>query len=267
MEGFGVIKKYPLVLCILILFNIVVYSDDNILTVYYFDRMPYYGTENNEPKGIIVEISKLIFDEAGIKYKFEDLPSMRILERMKNNGNMASLGWLKNTEREKIYSFTSEPVYQDEPYCVLANSSISDKFKNNNSIEEILTNKMILGVVTGFAYGEWLNGKIIKYKPKKQEVNIGDDADKMYQMLSINRFNYMFAGFEESLYVISRNSDYKKNIVIIPISDARFGNQRYIMFNKDIDQNMLRKINGAVEKIKHDDRYKKIIARLRSGMY
>ena len=82
----------------------------------------------------------------------------------------------------------------------------------------------------------------------------------MYKLMILrNRFDYMFVGMEEGSYALKSNPEYEKKLSVIPIADAPNGNQRYIIFSKGINKNMLEKINRAIKKVKASDKYKQII--------
>ena len=247
-----------------ILFSSIILSAPT-LTIYYYDRMPYYGKFNNKVEGILVDISKMIFEEAGINYKFVYLPSKRVLENLKINGNTCALGWFKTEEREAIYSYSNDFIYQDKPYAVLVNKSKSNLFPDNPTIKNILESNLNLGVIDGYVYGTWLDDMIKKYPKSIQKIVVGSDSGVMYKMISAGRFDYMFTGLEEAKYAINTSYFYEKNITLVNIADAPKGNMRYILFSKGIDKTILSKINDAIPKVKASEEYKKIIQNIKNN--
>lgn len=238
------------------------FSDSVTLKIFYYDRLPYYGNVNGKVEGVLVDIAKEIFDEADIKYEFVYTTSIRVLENLKTSGNWCALGWFKTKEREELYIYSDDYIYQDKPYSIIINKEKLDILPKNPKIEEILRSGLVLGLVERYVYGDWLNKKIMECKPKITKTNIGNDSNLMYKLMSLrNRFDYMIAGMEEGSYVLKNNPKYEEKLSVISIADAPKGNQRYILFSKGIDKNMLEKINRAIKKVKASEKYKQIISK------
>lgn len=256
------------VLLIYLLIGSIIFSEEKSkLKVYYFDRIPFYNTENNEVDGILIKISKLVFEEAGIEYEFVNMPVKRMFEILKSPGNTCILGALMTKEREELYLYSNDYFFQDGPMNVVINKVLRSELPSFPTIKEILESNLRMGVIDGYSYGEWLDNNIVKYKINPNKINISDDSERMYKMIISNRFDYMFAGFEESLYAVKQNNEYSYNLQIVNIKDAPMGNKRYFLFSKGIDKNMLNKINNALEKVKLSNNYKEIISNIKSGTY
>ena len=251
--------KYVYILIIFLYTALNIFANPLKIKVFYYDRPPYYGNVNGKPEGVLVDIAKEIFDEAGIKYEFVDTPSIRVLETLKIPENSCALGWFKTKEREAIYTYSDDFIYQDKPYSIINNKK-RKVLSENPKIKEILESRLVLGMVERYVYGEWLNENILKFKPKTNRTNIGENSNLMYKLMILgNRFDYMFAGMEESSYAIKNNPQYRKKLSVVQIADAPNGSMRYILFSKGVDKTILEKINVAIKKVKTTDKYKQII--------
>ena len=252
--------KYVYILIIFLYIAVNTFANPLKLKVFYYDRLPYYGNVNGKVSGVMVDIAKEIFEKAGIDYEFVYSPSIRVLETLKIPENSCALGWFKTKEREDIYTYSDDFIYQDKQYSIIINKKKRKVLSEKPKIKEILQSNLVLGLVERYAYGDWLDKKIIECHTKTTRTNIGDDSNLMYKLMILgNRFDYMFAGMEESSYVIKSNSEYSKKLSVVPVADAPNGNLRYILFSKGIDKNILEKINAAIKKVKASDKYKAII--------
>ena len=230
------------------------------LTVYYYDRLPYYGNLNQRPGGMLLDIARLVFDEAGVACDFEETPAKRIPENLKARVNACSIGWFMTREREATYTFSAEPIYQDHPFCALFNQASRSRIPANPTVKNLLQGNLQLGMIEGFAYGDWLEANVAKFGPRVEKVSIGENSDNMYRMLLGGRFDYMFIGFEEATYILANNPEFSQRLGLIGVPDAPKGNLRYIMFSRGVDPGILEKVNAAIPRIRQGRRYRQIIS-------
>ena len=169
------------------------FSQEADVTIYYYERMPFFGQINTENEGIIFEITKEIFDSAHISYHFEKMPVARIFEILKkSNENTCFPGVFRNQDRENLYIFSDYPIYQDtSPHYVIRKID-EQYFDHIDTIHELLRTNKKVGLVEKYSYGIWVDDNIEKYKPNSVIVNIGDDQKNFYKMLLANRFDYFF---------------------------------------------------------------------------
>lgn len=232
------------------------------LTVYYYNRLPYYGTLNNRPGGILLDIARLVFDEAGIACEFQEAPAKRIPETLKAPGNACSIGWFMTREREAVYTFSAEYIYQDRPFCALYNLDRRSRLPADPTLKALLQANLELGMIDGFAYGDWLEANVAKYGPRVQKVSIGEDSDNLFHMLLGGRFDYMFIGLEEASYILQSHPEYDHKLGLLAVTDAPKGNLRYILFSRGVDPDLLEKVNAAIPRVRQSRRYKQMTAAL-----
>lgn len=234
-----------------------------MLTVYYFERPPFFSDDG----GFLLDISKRIFEESGIEYKFEKVPVKRIFENLKIMDNSCVIGALKTVERSLDYTYSNDYIYRDGSMRIIIRKDKSKGIGNSVSISNLLKTSMKGAVIDGYSYGEWLD-KFIRSNTKYiEKINIGNEADRMFKMIEAGRVDYTFGGLEESLYAIKKNKNYKKNIDIVEILEAPEGNERYILFNKNTDKRIIDKINYSIEKVKKNKEYLKFISEVKEGNY
>ena len=231
------------------------------LTVYYYERMPFFGDVNGQASGLLVDISRLIFDTAGVRYRLVNVPVVRFFEALKKPGNSCLIGALRNREREAIYSYSDDFIYQDQPFRVIVSKGKRGALPERPDIRQILASDLRLGLTEGYAYGDWLDGKITEHRPLLQRINIGSETGKMHKMIIAGRFDYMFSVAEEAHYVVEKSRENAENLTVVEIADAPRGNMRYLLCSKGIDSALMSKINVATGKVKAGRYYEDIINR------
>lgn len=236
------------------------YSNDPLVTVLYYDRLPFFGSIDSSNEGFILTITKMILEKANITYRFEKMPVTRIFLVLKEpNTNYCLPGVFRNSEREQLYQFSSVSIYQDtSPHYVIRKED-KQIFSNVKTIKNLLMNDMKVGLVDKYSYGTWVDENIKKYQPKSVIVNIGDDQKNFYKMLAVKRFDYFFSSVEEARYIINSNREYNDTLEIMNIDDAPEGNIRWIIFSKGFPADLLKRINDAIPLVKKSEQYKEII--------
>lgn len=228
------------------------------LTVYYYERMPFFGDSGGKPAGLLIDISRLIFDEAGINYKFVNVPVVRFFDSLKKPEDSCLIGALKTREREAIYTYADDFIYRDQPFRIIVNKTKRKALPERPTIKQILESELRLGVSEGYVYGDWLDRKLLEYRPKLQKINIGNDSKKMHKMIIGGRFDYMFAVAEEARYIVAENPEHRDNLTTVEIADAPRGNMRYLLCSKGIDSAIMQKINAAIKAIKSGRDYERL---------
>ena len=228
------------------------------LTVYYYERMPFFGDRGGQPAGLLIDISKLIFDEAGINYRFVNVPVIRFFDSLRKPGDSCLIGALRTKEREAIYAYSDDFIYRDQPFRVIVNKARRKALPERPTIRQVLESGLRLGVSDGYVYGDWLDRKIIEHPPKLQKVNIGNDSEKMHKMLIGGRFDYMFSVAEEARYIVAEDLEHSSNLTIVEIADAPRGNMRYLLCSKGLDSATLQKINAAIKTVKSTRDYERL---------
>lgn len=230
------------------------------LTVYYFERMPFFGDRNGKPAGLLIDVSRLILDEAAVPYRFVNVPVVRLFDSLRKSGNSCLAGAHKTKEREAIYTYSDDFIYRDRPFRVVVNKAKRKALPERPTIRQVLESELRLGVAEGYVYGDWLDRKIVEYQPKLQRVNIGNDSEKMHKMIIGGRFDYQFAVAEEAQYIVAEDLEHSDNLTTVEIADAPNGNMRYLLCSKGIDSATMKKINAAVRTVKASREYERLVA-------
>lgn len=230
------------------------------LTVYYFERMPFFGDRDGKAAGLLIDVSRLILNEAAVPYRFVNVPVVRLFDSLRKPGNSCVVGAHRTKERETIYAYSDDFIYRDQPFRIVVNKARRKALPERPTIRQILQSQLRLGVAESYVYGDWLDRKIVEYQPTLQRVNIGNDSEKMHKMIIGGRFDYMFAVTEEALHIVAEDQEHSDNLTTVEIADAPNGNMRYLMCSKGIDAATLKKINAAIRTVKASPAYERLTA-------
>ena len=229
------------------------------VTVYFYDRMPFFGHVGTPDEGFLLKITRLIFDDAGGPFHFEKVPLNRIFENLKKDGSYCMPGVFKTPDRQKLYIYSRHPIYQDSSPGYVIRQENEIKFSNIKTIGALLSSGMTLGLVKNYSHGTWIDENIKKRSPEKTIVNIGDDQGPFISMLLHGRFDYIFASREEASYNIRAIPDFSGKLVIRKLDDAPAGNIRWLIFSKSFPKELLGRINDSIRKTKSSNAYRAIL--------
>ena len=228
------------------------------LTVYYFERMPFFGDRDGKAAGLLIDVSRLILDEAEVPYRFVNIPVVRLFDSLRKPGNSCLAGAHRSKEREAIYAYSDDFIYRDRPFRIIVNKAKRKALPERPTIKQVLESGLRLGVTEGYVYGDWLDRKIAEHQPIVQKINIGNETEKMHKMLIAGRFDYMVAVAEEARHVVAKDQEHRSRLTTVEIADAPRGNMRYLLCSKGIDSAILQKINAAIKAVKSTRDYERL---------
>jgi polar amino acid transport system substrate-binding protein len=258
--GYRTGRSAPTLIIFALLAGAALRAQEPEVTVYYYERPPFFGQIGTEDEGIILRIARLVFEDARIPYRFEKLPVTRIFESLKRPGLHCVAGVFKTPERESLYSFSADPIYQDsEPHYVVRKAESAD-YAGLRTIGDLLASGRTLGVAESYSYGTWIDKNIASYDPPRETVNIGDDQSNFYAMLVVRRFDYFFASLEEATQLLRTNRIFSARLAVRELEDAPEGNIRWIMFSRDFPEELLARINRSIPRVKKRAEYRRIIS-------
>jgi polar amino acid transport system substrate-binding protein len=214
------------------------------IEILYFHRPPLYVEQNDkEPKGSLIDLTRDLFQSAGIDHRFVAMPSKRILDTMERGGNYCSTGWFKKANREE-YAVFSRAVYRDKPLVLLLNKDKATSMPSEPTLAQAMSSGLTLGVISGFSYGVWADEIIQRVKPKKEMVTTSQE--NLFNMLALGRCDMMLLGLEEAQWVTRNYESTFDRVVIEKIQDAPMGNLRYLIFSRQVDPMIVKKINQVI---------------------
>ena len=221
---------------------------DEPIEIMYFHRPPYYvQQEYGPPQGILVNLAREIFTRAGVEHRFVPMPSKRILDTIERGGNYCSIGWFKNSNREK-YAVYSKPIYLDKHLVLIMNREKARMFPQELPLETALKSGLYLGVMSGFSYGQWADRHIERIKPNLETINAGQK--NLLTMVAMGRCDMMLIGLEEAEWVMKNYASLAVRLEIKKLTDAPAGNLRYMIFSRQVDPKHISAIDEAIGRMK-----------------
>lgn len=218
------------------------------LTVLYYDRPPYYETVDGRAKGLLIEMTRTIFEDAGVDHVFETMPPSRILLYLKNSDqNICSVGWFKNSEREKFANF-SLPIYQNMPMVILTARHQSHLIEMHKTLKDVLSDRSLtIALIDSFSYGEYIDGLIRQLSPVTHTIS---SQQNLLPAIILNyRASFMLIAPEEIGTLLTSSGLHPKDFVSISKPDIPTGNKRYLMFSKNVPLATIERINRSIQKL------------------
>ncbi|MBU0970171.1 MAG: hypothetical protein KKC20_05965 [Proteobacteria bacterium] len=223
---------------------------DGVITIHYHERPPYYMTGPLGVYGLCADPVKRAFHQANIPFRWEKTPAKRQLDILRENRSRACLiGWFKNSEREKFARY-SHPIYQDKPFIALARAD-NPQLISNGPIEEILLNPdLVLLRKNTYSYGKLLDTMILKLGPRQRRTsaeNIG-----MLKIIHSGGADYFFISEEEATQLPVTSGLLKTDFKTIRFFNMPGGNKRYLLFSKQVENQVIDQINWAIKDYEND---------------
>ncbi|RQD60704.1 substrate-binding periplasmic protein [Desulfonatronovibrio magnus] len=121
-------------------------SQDNVVLAY-VDFPPYEYMENNEARGILVEIVRTVFDRADINLELVYYPFNRAYQEAMQGSIAGIFNFYKTPQRLEHFDF-SDPVILNPLYLFVRQES---ELSFNGAIEDL--SGLNVGVMSGYTYG------------------------------------------------------------------------------------------------------------------
>ncbi len=223
-------------------------AQDERLVALYFKRPPYYDTVGDKATGLLIELTRKIFVDAGISPVFVEVPPQRILYYVKDpKRKVCSIGWFKTTEREKFAKF-SRPIYQNKPLVILTTKTHQARIEEYTGLKDVFFDQsLIMAKIEAFSYGTTIDTWINNYAPRIHRIS--SDQSVLPHLLLINRASYMLVAPEEINTMLVKADTDPKAFVTISKPDIPQGNKRYIIYGKTIDDDIIQRIDRSIAEL------------------
>ncbi|MGD9732118.1 MAG: substrate-binding periplasmic protein [Desulfamplus sp.] len=226
-------------------------DSDDIITVHYHEKPPYYVTGDFGVYGLCAERATQIFQSADIRFKWQKTPAPRQLDIIRSNKSRdCGIGWYKNPEREKFAKY-SLPFYQDSYVVALKLANSHKEIVSGKPIKELLSNPELTFLLkSGYSYGQFVDNSIALFSPKRIVTTL--EPIGMLKMISLKRADYFFISEDEAESIIKISGFSESEFDLIKFSDMPEGNKRYLIFSNRIEDETIEKINAAIRLYKYD---------------
>ncbi len=218
------------------------------LTLSYFERPPYYYTEAGQATGFLLELTRSIFQDAGLETEFKSLPPNRIMREIKQHHNAhCSIGWFKNPERETYAKF-SLPIYQNKPVVLLTTKKQRALFASYKTLRQVFADKALtMATLKAFSYGAVIDRLIEEGAPRTRVIS--GQQNLLPKLLMKGRASYMLTAPEE-IDMLIRSAELQTDaFIVVTMEDIPTGNKRYLMCNQAVGNSVIEKINRSILKL------------------
>ena len=236
-----------LILCVFSGTAIPVFGADEKVIVVTDNGYPPYSFGNTEKaEGLYPRLIKTIFARMGITVNLKALPWDKAVNEGKE-GNAAVIGIYKNNERLKIFDY-SEPIFEER----LAVYTKRGKTFDFNQLSDLKGKR--IGLNRGWSYGEAFDNARKKYH---FNVNESQTNEQGFHKLVRGTIDCLIADQVAASQII-RHENLSDQVE--RLNKLAAVNKAYVVFVKSLKkQHVLEKFNQALEEMKKDGSYRKII--------
>ncbi|MCP4350787.1 MAG: transporter substrate-binding domain-containing protein [Desulfobacterales bacterium] len=213
------------------------------ITLGYVNFPPYEFSENGQPAGILVDIVKSAFKEAGIPLKLEFLPFKRAYKDTLEGRIDGLFNFYKNEERMPLFDYTRPVIKNSLVFFVRKDSKVKfDKLEDLKGLR--------IGAMIGYTYGLEFD------KTTLFEIDRVSSHETNFKKLVYGRIHAYPCDKLVGIYV-ARKEKLMSECMILPkplkVMDGHIG------FKKGKHPDVVEKINNVVKKKQESGKINKII--------
>lgn len=216
-----------------------------LVTVYYSERPPYSVVDGQ--RGFLLERTKAILAEAGLRGRFIELPADRIADLLRAGAADAlGMGWYRTPAREAWGRF-SPPLYQERPMVAVVNAKVLSRLPSPLRIDALLTSGLFLGVKVGNSLGQVVDQKVRTQGLVPLETLV--DIPGLLRLVQGGRMDYTLLAEEEARYHLDRDPGLAAGIALVRIADLPEGNLRYLFYPEQFSTDIADQIDAAMARL------------------
>jgi len=220
--------------------------DSVLLTVYFSERPPFSVVEGQ--RGLILDVTKAVLAEAGVRARFIELPPRRIIDLLRvGQPDALGIGWFRTPDRES-WGYYSQPIYQDSPLVAVVNARAIDTLPSPLRLDALLSSGLTLGRQSGASFGAAVDRKIraLGLVPLETMVDVG----QLLHQVQGGRMDYTLLPEEEARYLLDHDASLNPGVVLTPLADPPPGNLRHFLYSASFDRVLATRIDTAIDKVR-----------------
>ncbi len=233
-------KKLLLLCCFILAGNFAIAEE---ITLGYVDFPPYEFNENGQPVGILVDIVKSVFKEAGMPLKLKFLPFKRAYIDTLNERIDGLFNFYKNEERMPLFDYTYPVIKNPLVFFVRKDSKL--KFEKLEDLKGLR-----IGAMFGYTYGLEFD------KTTLFEIDRAHSHETNFKKLIYGRIDTYLCDKHVGIH-IARKKKLMSECMILPkplkVMDGHIG------FKKGKHSDLIKKINIILKKKQESGEIDKII--------
>ncbi len=212
------------------------------------DKPPIHYFSNGQPAGPVFELTRRVFEQAGIPAHYISVPPKRILAEMQASTERAcSISWYWLPEREAFASF-SLPIHRDPPHLLVANIEALPRIKARGLLHAVLHDtSLTLGAVDGVSYGPQLDAAIAARTGGLERTTVTPAV--LAKKVAIGRVDFMFMDQEDFAFLREADPATAARLQALSLPDMPAGQTRHIMCGKAVTDDEMARLDHAIRKL------------------
>jgi polar amino acid transport system substrate-binding protein len=212
------------------------------------ERPPFrMWKEDNTVTGLFVEQAARVFREAGVSFEWRRSSASRTQSLLeKNKGAICSTGWFKTKKREAYAKF-SKPFYRGNGTGALVRKDHTEVLLYKTFEELLADTNLSVGIRRKWSYGKFFDERLDKFGTR-QVVHDQTNAGSV-EMLVAGRFDYLLISVDTSDFLLNSVGDASKKLKVLKMDDAPAGELRYIMCSKNVSDEIMTKLDSAIDRL------------------
>lgn len=182
-----------------------------------------------------------------INFSFVKLPVKRVILYLQQPVLACSPGWYFTKKRAQHFKYTL-PIYVSKPMVAVVNSEKWGKNRNTVSLDSLFSMNMELGLISGFKYSKLLERYFRKHSEKIKKYTM--PVEKLLKLILTGRVDCTFLSYENASFLLKREKNFGNKLKIIHITNIKKGKKRYLLCSKAVPENIIKKLNNAIKRIK-----------------
>ncbi len=213
------------------------------LRILYFERPPFHFTTDGHFQGQLVGPVNDALDRLGITYAWQNVPSKRIFEEIKQGGRVCSPGWIKTPQRESFAKFTRAYFNAPKGYAL-----VSDKIAtaDHASLVSLLALVPNLFIKDGLSYTPFID-ELINDLPKGRLHRTTFDNETMAKIVADDKNAMMLADETEFNYLI------RPGLHAVELTDVFDFPPLRLMCSKDLTDQEISQLDEQLPHLYHHD--------------
>ncbi|EFL49728.1 extracellular solute-binding protein family 3 [Solidesulfovibrio fructosivorans JJ]] len=216
------------------------------VTLFVFDRQPYYHLDSGRPDGgFLLTLAQIVFRRAGVPYRIREMPPGRILATFETEDvNSCAVGWLQTPARQRFARF-SAPIYVNKPLGVAVRAPLAAK-DGPQPLGDLLKKHWKWGLRLGFSYGQALDAAFAA--APAGTVTRFSDPTIMLRLLAKGRLDAILIEPEELSWLLEREPRLAAAMRFVPLAGAK-PRARHIMCDDAVSPDVMRRLDAAIDEI------------------
>lgn len=212
----------------------------------FHDKPPFSWLDHDQPRGLLYERTRKVFDIAGIRTSYEMLPPMRIFAEIKADlAPVCSFGWYEVPALAAIGRF-SRPIHKDRPVVALARGPVAERLREAGTLERVVADtKLTLAAIDGVSHGPELDALVDRLGGRVDRALVS--TPQIVQKVAAGRVDFMLIDPDELSYLRTVDRDGQiAALHAVAFADAPTGARRHILCSRRVSAAQMERLDAVI---------------------